>query len=109
MALARAGMDIGITWHSDQAGAQDTEAQVRAADARTEMIHLDTSRCPRWRSCASIRTTDATVLATERCSGARARMAAQSPSARGLLYPLLYPTARCQYSGAMANEDMCSG
>jgi hypothetical protein len=96
VALARAGMDIGITWHSDQAGAQDTAAQVRAADARTEMIHLDTSRSPRWRSCASIRTTDATVLATERCSGARARMAAQSPSARGLLYPLLYPTARCQ-------------
>jgi hypothetical protein len=36
-------MDIGITWHSDQAGSQDTAAQVRAADARTEMIHLDTS------------------------------------------------------------------
>jgi hypothetical protein len=57
--------------------------------------------------CPSIRTTDATLLATERCSAGNARMAAQSRSARGLLYPLLYPTARCQYSGAMANEDVC--
>jgi hypothetical protein len=46
--------------------------------------------------CPSIRITDATLLATERCSGARARMAGQSRSARGPLYPLLYPTARCQ-------------
>lgn len=43
VALARAGMDIGVTWHSDQAGAQDTAAQVRAAGASAEVIRLDTS------------------------------------------------------------------
>jgi hypothetical protein len=58
--------------------------------------------------CPSIRTTGATLLATERCSAGHARMAAQSRSARGLLYPLLYLTACCHYSGAMANEDVCS-
>jgi hypothetical protein len=31
------------------------------------------------------------------------------PSTRATaLYPLLYPAACCQYSGAMANEDVCS-
>jgi len=43
VALAHAGMDIGITWHSDQAGADDTAAQVRAAAVQAEVIRLDTS------------------------------------------------------------------
>jgi NAD(P)-dependent dehydrogenase (short-subunit alcohol dehydrogenase family) len=43
VALAHEGMDIGVTWHSDQAGADDTAAQVRAAGVRAEMMHLDTS------------------------------------------------------------------
>lgn len=43
VALARAGMDIGVTWHSDQAGARDTAARVRAAGASAEVIRLDTS------------------------------------------------------------------
>ena len=30
VALAVAGMDIGITWHSDEEGAQDTAVEVRA-------------------------------------------------------------------------------
>jgi NAD(P)-dependent dehydrogenase (short-subunit alcohol dehydrogenase family) len=31
VALAKSGMDIGVTWHSDEAGAQDTAAEVREA------------------------------------------------------------------------------
>lgn len=31
VALAALGLDIGITWHSDEAGAQDTAAEVRTS------------------------------------------------------------------------------
>ena len=43
VALAGAGMDIGVTWHSDEAGAQDTAAEVRAAGVKAEVARLDTS------------------------------------------------------------------
>ena len=43
VALAGAGMDVGITWHSDEAGAQDTAAEVRRAGARAEISRLDTA------------------------------------------------------------------
>ncbi len=44
LALAEAGMDVGITWHSDEAGARDTAEQVRAAGRRAAVAQLDTSR-----------------------------------------------------------------
>lgn len=43
VALAHAGMDIGVTWHSDEAGAQGTAAEVRAAGVKAEVIRLDTA------------------------------------------------------------------
>jgi NAD(P)-dependent dehydrogenase (short-subunit alcohol dehydrogenase family) len=43
VALAESGMDIGVTWHSDEPGAHDTAKQVREAGARAEVTHLDTS------------------------------------------------------------------
>jgi hypothetical protein len=43
VALARAGMDIGITWHFDRDGAEATAAQVRGAGVKAEVAHLDTS------------------------------------------------------------------
>jgi NAD(P)-dependent dehydrogenase (short-subunit alcohol dehydrogenase family) len=43
VALAAAGLDIGVTWHSDEAGAQDTAAEVRRAGVKAEVTHLDTS------------------------------------------------------------------
>jgi NAD(P)-dependent dehydrogenase (short-subunit alcohol dehydrogenase family) len=43
VALANAGMDVGITWHSDQAGAEDTAAEVRQAGAKAEVSRLDTA------------------------------------------------------------------
>lgn len=43
VALAEAGMDVGITWHSDEAGARDTAARVRAAGVSAEVTRLDTS------------------------------------------------------------------
>jgi NAD(P)-dependent dehydrogenase (short-subunit alcohol dehydrogenase family) len=39
--LARAGMDVGITYNSDEAGARDTAEQVRAAGRHAEVRHLD--------------------------------------------------------------------
>jgi NAD(P)-dependent dehydrogenase (short-subunit alcohol dehydrogenase family) len=43
VALAAAGMDIGITWHSDEAGAHDTAAEVRQGGGKAEVARLDTS------------------------------------------------------------------
>jgi NAD(P)-dependent dehydrogenase (short-subunit alcohol dehydrogenase family) len=43
VALATSGLDVGVTWHSDKAGAQGTAAEVEKAGARAEIAHLDTS------------------------------------------------------------------
>ena len=43
VALAASGLDVGVTWHSDEAGAQDTADEVRKAGSRAEVSHLDTS------------------------------------------------------------------
>jgi NAD(P)-dependent dehydrogenase (short-subunit alcohol dehydrogenase family) len=43
VALAASGLDVGVTWHSDEAGAQDTAAEVRQAEVKAEVAHLDTS------------------------------------------------------------------
>lgn len=44
--LARDGMDVGITWHTDRDGAEETAAAVREAGARAEVRHLDLTRLP---------------------------------------------------------------
>jgi NAD(P)-dependent dehydrogenase (short-subunit alcohol dehydrogenase family) len=44
---AAAGMDIGITWHSDQAGAEDTASEVRQTGRTAHVAHLDTSELDR--------------------------------------------------------------
>lgn len=44
--LARAGMDIGITWHSDRDGAEHTADQVRAEGQKAHIRQLDTSDVP---------------------------------------------------------------
>jgi NAD(P)-dependent dehydrogenase (short-subunit alcohol dehydrogenase family) len=43
VALAEAGLDVGVTWHSDEAGAKETAEQVRQAGVTAELAHLDTS------------------------------------------------------------------
>jgi NAD(P)-dependent dehydrogenase (short-subunit alcohol dehydrogenase family) len=43
VALAASGLDVGVTWHSDEAGALDTAAEVRAAGVKAEVAHLDTA------------------------------------------------------------------
>ena len=44
--LAEAGMDIGVTWHRDEEGAQQTAYEVRAAGRRAENEQLDLTRLP---------------------------------------------------------------
>ncbi|HEV7863379.1 MAG TPA: SDR family oxidoreductase [Acidimicrobiia bacterium] len=44
VALARAGYDVGVTWHEDKAGAEDTARQVEAAGRRVEVRQLDLTR-----------------------------------------------------------------
>ncbi len=44
--LAQAGMDIGITWHSDRTGAQETADEVRAHGQRAEVARMDLTRLP---------------------------------------------------------------
>src|ERR1700761_599631 len=41
VALAEAGLDIGLTWHCDEPGAKETAAQVHQTGAAAELAHLD--------------------------------------------------------------------
>jgi NAD(P)-dependent dehydrogenase (short-subunit alcohol dehydrogenase family) len=43
VALARSGLDIGITWHSDQKGAEETAEEVRNLGRNAVVRQLDTS------------------------------------------------------------------
>lgn len=43
VALAEAGMDVGITWHSDQAGAEETAKEVRSHGRNAVVARLDTT------------------------------------------------------------------
>ncbi len=44
--LARDGFDVGVTWHTDEAGAKGTAEEVAAAGRRAEVRRLDLSRLP---------------------------------------------------------------
>ena len=44
VALAKAGMDIGITWHSDAAGAEQTAEEVRSIGRRATVVPTDVTR-----------------------------------------------------------------
>jgi NAD(P)-dependent dehydrogenase (short-subunit alcohol dehydrogenase family) len=44
--LAEAGYDVGITWHRDEKGAEDTAEEVRALGRRAETARLDLTRLP---------------------------------------------------------------
>ncbi|WP_196010374.1 SDR family oxidoreductase [Citrobacter amalonaticus] len=44
--LAKAGFDIGITWHSDEQGARDTAREVESHGVRAETLQLDLSQLP---------------------------------------------------------------
>lgn len=51
LALAADGFDVGITWHSDEEGANDTADQVRALGVRAVVARLDTTDIP---GCADV-------------------------------------------------------
>ncbi|WP_202303885.1 SDR family oxidoreductase [Dryocola clanedunensis] len=44
--LAEQGYDVGITWHSDEQGAQETAREVRGLGRRAETVQLDLSNLP---------------------------------------------------------------
>ncbi|MFJ7343147.1 SDR family oxidoreductase [Streptomyces sp. NPDC101110] len=44
--LARAGMDVGITYHTDRRGAEETADEVRAHGRRAEVARMDLTRLP---------------------------------------------------------------
>jgi len=46
VALARAGMDVGITYHSDAEGAEATAEEVRQIGRQAYVAHLDTTDLP---------------------------------------------------------------
>src|SRR5919199_5701976 len=46
VALAQAGCDVGITWHSDADGAAGTAKEVEALGRRAEVRQLDLTRLP---------------------------------------------------------------
>lgn len=43
VALARAGMDVGVTWHSDKAGAEATAEEIRGLGRKAVVRQLDTT------------------------------------------------------------------
>ncbi|WP_457947536.1 SDR family oxidoreductase [Pseudarthrobacter sp. alpha12b] len=43
VALARAGMDVGVTWHSDKAGAEETAEEIRGLGRKAVVRQLDTT------------------------------------------------------------------
>ena len=43
LALADAGCDVGVTWHTDREGAEETASGVRAAGQRAEIDQVDLS------------------------------------------------------------------
>jgi NAD(P)-dependent dehydrogenase (short-subunit alcohol dehydrogenase family) len=51
LALAAAGLDVGITWHRNESGAQATADEVRALGRRAVVTHLDTTDLP---GCGSV-------------------------------------------------------
>jgi NAD(P)-dependent dehydrogenase (short-subunit alcohol dehydrogenase family) len=46
VALAEAGYDVGITWHTDEAGAKGTAEEVAALGGRAEVRRLDLTELP---------------------------------------------------------------
>jgi NAD(P)-dependent dehydrogenase (short-subunit alcohol dehydrogenase family) len=46
VALARSGCDVGITWHTDEAGAKEAAEQVSGLGRRAEVRRLDLSELP---------------------------------------------------------------
>ncbi|BCL18640.1 SDR family oxidoreductase [Streptomyces tuirus] len=44
--LAQAGMDVGITYHSDREGAEETAGEVRSHGQRAEVARMDLTRLP---------------------------------------------------------------
>ncbi|MEW2619028.1 SDR family oxidoreductase [Streptomyces sp. NPDC048106] len=44
--LAEAGLDVGITWHTDEKGAEETAEEVRAKGRRAAVARLDLTRLP---------------------------------------------------------------
>lgn len=44
--LAEQGYDVGITWHSDEQGAEETARQVRGLGRRAETVQLDLGQLP---------------------------------------------------------------
>jgi NAD(P)-dependent dehydrogenase (short-subunit alcohol dehydrogenase family) len=44
--LARRGHDLGITWHTDQEGAEDTASEARDLGAQVELRQVDLSELP---------------------------------------------------------------
>jgi NAD(P)-dependent dehydrogenase (short-subunit alcohol dehydrogenase family) len=46
VALAKAGYDVGITWHNDAGGAREAASEVTAAGRRGEVRQLDLGRLP---------------------------------------------------------------
>jgi len=51
VALAKNGLDVGITWHTDQEGAEETATEVRSHGRKAVVSRLDTTEIP---SCGDV-------------------------------------------------------
>ena len=74
VALAAAGHDVGVTWHTDRAGAEATAAAVRAAGGRCAVQRLDLAGDPGAVVC-SLAEALGGLWALVNCAGANHRAA----------------------------------
>lgn len=68
VALAEAGLNVGITWHSDSDGAEKTAEEARQHGVQAMVRQLDTSDVP---GCADVIDALAEELEAWRCSSTR--------------------------------------
>jgi NAD(P)-dependent dehydrogenase (short-subunit alcohol dehydrogenase family) len=74
VALARAGHDVGVTWHTDEPGARETAAMVEREGARSVVARLDLTSEPE-RTIAALTAELGGLWALVNCAGANHRAA----------------------------------
>jgi NAD(P)-dependent dehydrogenase (short-subunit alcohol dehydrogenase family) len=82
VALARAGHDVGITWHSDEEGAGQTADLVRSAGRRAAVARLDLTDAPA-RAVGGLADELGSLWALVNCAGANHRAELVEDSEQG--------------------------
>jgi NAD(P)-dependent dehydrogenase (short-subunit alcohol dehydrogenase family) len=86
-AIAARGFDVGVTWHSDRKGAEETARRIRRTGARVFVEHLELTRDP-GASLVALADRLGPMWGLVNCAGANHRAAVLEDSARGFRHAL---------------------